>query len=123
MAYEVHVVRPKDWVKASESPITKRDIDATIAGDPELEWGESDYMDMADDSGSISRYHVITWNGVPSFWWYREEIRCSSPDDKQIIKLIRIAHALNAYVVGDDGERYELRNNILGKEKLIRLRG
>jgi len=105
VAYDVHIVRTKDWLKSSESPITKRDVEAAIAADPELEWSTSDYVDMTDDCGSITRYSMIAWNGVPSFWWCRDEIRCSGPDDTQIVKLIRIAQALNGYVVGDDGER------------------
>jgi hypothetical protein len=48
VAYDIHVVRTKDWLKASESPITKRDVDIAIAADPELEWSTSDYVDMAE---------------------------------------------------------------------------
>ena len=119
MAYDVHVVRTEDWVKASEAPIRKSDVDAAVAGDTELEWSTSDYVDMADESGSTTRYYMITWNGVPCFWWYRDEILCSGPHEKQIIKLIHLARALNAHVIGDDGESYELRKTFLGQEKLI----
>lgn len=79
MAYDVHVVRTRDWLKASESPITKRDVDVNVAGDRELEWSTSDYIDMADDSGTTTRYYMIAWNGSPSFWWYRDEVRCWEP--------------------------------------------
>jgi len=47
MAYDLHVVRTKDWLEASSAPITKEDVDALIASDPELEWSTSDYIDMA----------------------------------------------------------------------------
>jgi hypothetical protein len=119
VAYDVHIVRTKDWLQASASPITKPEVDALVAGDMELEWSTSDYVDMSDDLGSITRYYMIAWKEIPCFWWYRDQILCSGPDDNQIIKLVRLAHALNAHVVGDDGEMYELRKNFLGKEKLI----
>jgi hypothetical protein len=34
------------------------------------------------------------------------------------MKLAQMARALNAYAVGDDGERYEIKKGFLGKEKL-----
>jgi len=36
----------------------------------------------------------------------------------QIGKLLHIAAALDAIVVGDDGEKYELRKGLFGKEKI-----
>jgi hypothetical protein len=118
VGYDIDIVRTKDWLGASSNPITKEDIDAAISNDPELAWSTSDYPLEADGS---RRYDAITWNGAPSFWWHDNEIVCKTPDDKQIIKLVPLAQALNAYCVGDDGERYELRRSFLGKEKLVTL--
>ncbi len=118
MSYDLHVVRTKDWLEASQAPITKQDVDALIAADSELEWSTSDYVDMKDDAGAVTRYAMITWNDVSCFWWYRDQITCSNPDEAQQMKLARIARSLNAYVLGDDGERYGIRKNILGKEKI-----
>jgi len=50
---------------------------------------------------------MITWRDQPSFWWYRDEIRCSGPDEAQQLKLLEMARALKAYAIGDDGEIYE----------------
>jgi len=61
---------------------------------------------------------MIAWRGQSCFWWYRDQILCSSPDDAQLMKLVQMARALNAYAVGDDGERYEIKKGFLGKEKL-----
>jgi hypothetical protein len=61
---------------------------------------------------------LIRWGGHPCFWWYRDQIQCSGPDDAQQFKLARIARALNAYAVGDDGERYEIKKGFFGREKL-----
>jgi hypothetical protein len=35
------------------------------------------------------------------------------------VKLVQMARKLNARVVGDDGERYELKEGFFGGEKLV----
>jgi hypothetical protein len=62
VAYDIHIVRTKDWLQAADSPITKQDIDVAVGGDPELECCTSDYVDMADDSGSVTRDHMNVRN-------------------------------------------------------------
>ena len=119
MPYEIHVVRTKDWLEASSAPITKEDVNALIESDPELEWSSSDYIDMSDNTGAVVRYYMIKWQNISCFWWYRDQIQCSGADDAQQLKLAQIARTLNAYAVGDEGERYELRKNLFGKEKLV----
>jgi len=106
MAYDLHVVRTQNWLEASSAPVTKQDVDALIAGDPELGWSTTDYVDMSDDAGVATRYYMITWRGAPCFWWYRDEIRCADPDEAQQSKLVQMAQALDAFAVGDDGEIY-----------------
>ncbi len=119
MAYDLHIVRTKDWLEAANAPITKVEVDALIASDAELAWSTSDYVEMEEEAGVTTRYYAITWNGVPCFLWQKNQITCSGPDDAQQLKLVKIARALGAYAVGDDGERYELRKNFFGKEKLV----
>jgi hypothetical protein len=34
----------------------------------------------------------------PVFGWFRDQILCSGHDDMQLVKLVRIASALNAHV-------------------------
>src|ERR1700730_1584178 len=80
MAYDLHIVRTKNWLEASTAPVTKNDVDALIASDPELEWSTTDYVDMNDDNRAVTRYWMIAWRGQACFWWYRDEIRCSGPD-------------------------------------------
>jgi hypothetical protein len=107
MAYDLHIVRTKDWLEASSAPITRSDVDGLIARDPELAWSKTDYLDMRDDNGIVTRYWMIMWRGQPCFWWYRDQIQCSDPDDAQQLKLAEMARALNAFAVGDDGEVYD----------------
>jgi hypothetical protein len=108
MAYDLHIVRTNDWTEAASAPITKQDVDALIAADSELAWSTTDYVDMKDEAGVSTRYYMITWRGQACFWWYRDQIQCSGPDDAQQLKLVQMARALNACAVGDDGEIYPL---------------
>ena len=118
MAYDMHIVRTKNWTDAAQAPITRQEVDALIAADAELAWTTSDYVDMSDEAGVSTRYFMIIWRDEPCFWWYRDQILCSGPDDAQQMKLARIARALNAYAVGDDGEHYVIKKGLFGKEKL-----
>ena len=74
---------------------------------------------MKGDADETIRYYMIQWNGVSCFGWYRNQIVCSDADQAQIGKLLSIAAALSASVVGDDGEKYELRKTLFGKEKIV----
>ena len=107
MGYDLHIVRTEDWTDAASAPITKQEVDALIAADSDLAWSTTDYVDMKDDTGVATRYFMISWRGEPCFWWYRDQIRCSNPDDAQQLKLVQIARALNAFTVGDEGEVYD----------------
>jgi hypothetical protein len=111
MSYALHLTRTEDWTQAATAPITKPDVDALIAADPELAWSTTDHLDMKDETGAITRYFMITWRGKSFCWWNRNEIECSGPDDAQILKLVQMARALNAHAVGDDGELYPLEKN------------
>ena len=119
LAYDLHIVRTAHWLDASTDPISKDEVNLLIAKDPSLAWSNQDFVDMKNDSGEAIRYWMIEWNGVSCFWWYREQIVYSGADDAQLSKLLSIAAALNAFVVGDDGEKYELRKTLLGKEKIV----
>lgn len=79
-----------------------------IAVDSELAWSTTDYVDMANEPGAVTRYWMITWRGQPCFWWYRDQIQCSGSDEAQVSKLVQMSRVLHAHVVGDDGEIYPL---------------
>lgn len=100
--------RTENWFDAASAPITKQDMDALIAADSELAWSTTDYVDMSDDAGAVTRYWMITWRGQSCFWWYRDQVQCSGLDEAQISKLVQMSRVLHARVVGDDGEVYPL---------------
>ena len=119
MGYDIHIVRTNDWTDSASQPVTKQEVDALIAADSELEWSTTDYIDMSDDKGVVTRYFLINWKDVPCFWWYRDQLQCSNPDEAQQLKFAQIARALNAHCIGDDNERYEIKKGFFGKEKLV----
>ena len=108
MAYDLHIVRTDHWLQAGSVPITKQEVDALIDADSELAWSFENYVDMADDAGVPTRYYAIAWRSRPCFLWYRDQILCAGPDEALVSKLVRMARALDARVVGDDGELYPL---------------
>jgi hypothetical protein len=106
LPYDVHIVRTESWLDSADKPISKAEVDSLIAADPELEWSSSDWMDMADDKGKVTRNFGILWRREPCFWWYRDEVRCAGPSQEHIAKMVQMADQMNARVVGDDGEVY-----------------
>lgn len=108
MSYDLHIVRTEHWTEAASAPVTKQDVDALIAADSELGWSKTDYVDMMDADGVSRRYWMIVWRVQPCFWWYRDQIQCSGPDEAQVAKLVQMSRVLRARVVGDDGEIYPL---------------
>jgi len=115
MGYDLHIVRTREWSDAYKKPIPKWEIDELIRSDKELSWSKTDYLDMRDEgSGRVVRYWMVEWNKGSTFWWYRDQIQHKNPDKREQIKMIQMAVALKAMVVGDDGERYELRTDFFG---------
>jgi len=74
---------------------------------------------MRDDNGIEHAYPVVTWKGESCFWWYMDQVLCSNPNEAQQLKLADLAQQLKAYCAGDDGERYELRKSLFGRQRLV----
>ncbi len=119
MGYEVHIVRTDSWLEADTDPIRKEDVDRLIAADPELEWSNTHSVDLADEQGKMIHYPMILWQGNPVFWWCKSEILSSNPQDAQMIKMVKMARALGAKVLGDEMEQYDFTVSAPGKEQLI----
>jgi len=118
MSYDVHVVRSASWLDAATDPIGKGEVDALVEADQELGWSD-DCVDMADETGAVTSYFMIAWRGASCFWWYKNQLVCSGPEEAQLIKLVHLARSLRAKVIGDDGETYDVRKGLFGKEKLV----
>jgi hypothetical protein len=117
MSYDLHLVRTLDWLDAAVSPVTCEDVNHIIENDPNLEWSRSNFVDMEGSTGTV-RYYMINWNGIPCFWWYRDQVVCASPDERKTKKLVEMAGLLSAHVIGDDVEKYIMQEGLFGGKKI-----
>jgi hypothetical protein len=118
LGYDLHIVRTPDWTDAADAPILKDEVASLVEADPELSWSSTEFVDSVGDGGEAVRLPFIKWLGTSCFLWDRNQILCTNADERHIAKLTQIADALNAKVVGDDGERYTLRRGLFGKPKI-----
>jgi len=118
LSYSLHIVRTLDWMDAAKLPIVRREVANLVEADPELSWSTTEYVDLRQKNGTIVRLPYIKWRGTSCFLWRLDQILCRNPDDAQTAKMVRIAEALQAVVVGDDGERYTLRRTLFGRRRL-----
>jgi hypothetical protein len=99
VSYDIHITRKKYW-SDSEGPIISLDEWVSyVATDPEIVHD--------DDNESEDFLYISHPDGPWALWWNpRGEIMTSSVDDATMAKLIAIALALEAWVLGDDDEQY-----------------
>jgi hypothetical protein len=108
MGYDVHITRARDWTESEARPIPFEDWQACVAADPSL---------LQDpDNGP----HDFLWKEHPEgpapLWWWRGEVYSKNPDGPTMSKMMQLAESLGAYLVGDEGERYERK-----EEKVVQV--
>ena len=99
MGYDLHVTRRKQWFDEEGPDITIEEWICYVASDSELELN-------CDHWGSESAEFVTHPDQWPIWWDKRGEIYAKNPDRMVVCKLVQIAEALGARVLGDDGEVY-----------------
>ena len=109
---------------SEESPITNEEWVTYVRDDPEFyEGGHADYLEDRSDPASVRRIPLFGWRKVkgtsrdddPCFSWSPCEIVVKNPDEKTIKKMLEVARAFSAKVIGDDGEIYSI--SLFGKIK------
>ena len=119
MGYDLHIVRTRSWLDAQRVPITNADVDTLITRDADYAWSTSDVLDIRDhETGEERRQWSLEWRGEFLAWWDRGELSSKSPDEVQALRLLRLADALGAMVVGDDDELYRVVMDEDGKPEL-----
>jgi hypothetical protein len=97
MGYDFHVTRKDNW---------SDDIGPSISLD---EWARGD-VDISPDPDNPGSEHWIVQgpDGQWPLWWtVNGELLTKNPEPSAIEKLIAIARALGARVLGDEGEVYD----------------
>lgn len=101
MGYDLHITRKESWFDEEGPKISFTEWVSYVALDPEIE---------ADIDNPRKQNFVYISNSErrPLWWDERGEVYTKSPDDAMIGKLIDIAKALQAAVLGDENEIYGL---------------
>jgi hypothetical protein len=119
MGYDVHIVKTNHWLDAKNDPVTKQEVEILVEKDSELTWSQKDHADFTDENGVVVSNFAIIWKNNPCFWWYKDQIMCSHARKEQVIKMVQMSKIIGARVVGDDGERYDVKKNIWGQLNLL----
>ena len=99
MGYDLHITRKEFWSDEDGPVITLEEWSAYVASDPSI---QSD-----PDNPGIKNYVVASATDRWPLWWDPSgELLTKNPDDAAIAKLVQIARALQARVLGDDEEIY-----------------
>lgn len=113
MGYDVHITRKADWFDEEGPTISIDEWKAYIASDPEIRL--DGFAEAVVGGGAILRIEqdgLAVWTGYSnkenSVWIgpSSEGISVKNPDVEILRKMFEIAQALNARVIGDEGEEY-----------------
>lgn len=119
MGYDLHITRAEEWAESQDHPITRAEVDALVHKDPELRWVSEIRATISGSEETLVIYgDFIEWNRGYPFRYWEGALTYKNPDEPAMLKLIQLAGALNARVVGDDGEEYKLHRSFFGRESI-----
>ncbi|MBI5857355.1 MAG: hypothetical protein HZB42_06865 [Sphingobacteriales bacterium] len=128
MAYQVYILRKKDYSNESEKSnitlkewieygISDQELEPAVeysVDNPNLSMEQAEEINKAlfgenDTTGSFEWFGHPRSDAdtIPCFHFYHDSIMAKYPDNHTIGKMIRIASILSAKVQGDDGEYYD----------------
>jgi hypothetical protein len=110
MGYDLHITRAKLWFNSEDDPITLDEWKAYVAGDPEMTL-EGEIEGRSSDSRiAYKNSGLAVWTkdfGRVGWFDHRKgKISVKNPDREVALKMLDVAKALNAGLVGDEGEDY-----------------
>jgi hypothetical protein len=105
VGYDLHITRAAEWLDSTQAPIGRAEWNAFARHDDRL--AEVSWVDMRD-TGREPVYAVTTSEAHEfSLWWNRDQVSVKGHfTDRACQELAELAAALNANLVGDDGEHY-----------------
>ena len=117
MGYEVHITRKAEWLEQGGPEITIEEWKNYVVSDPEMRldgFAEATIYDgntLRVESPGLSVWTAYSKHeeagNMAWFDHYKDRITIKNPDDEILIKMHKIASALEAKVQGDDGEIYD----------------
>jgi len=117
MGYEVHITRAEEWMESEDTPISLADWEAYVNADPEMRLdGFAEATTPQGETIRVESPGIAVWTSYSGhevggnmawFSWFNGHVSVKSPDKEILKKMYAIAEALNARVLGDEGERYD----------------
>lgn len=104
MGYEIHITRRKHWAHTGQPEITFAEWEAIVNSDPELELAMRN-TDTVPTANTVMMFDPSR-SAIRVFWYSDGAIWVKKPCTAVLIKMLDIAHKLNARVMGDDEEIY-----------------
>lgn len=103
MGYDIHITRKAHWAARGEPRIGLNEWLAIIQDDPQL------VKTPRYDEGS-GEVHMLSLDDVyvNCFTYYDGQVSVKNPTREIILKMVDIAKSLNACVMGDDEEIYQV---------------
>lgn len=99
MGYDLHITRKEFWADDEGPQITLEDWTTYVEKDPEIT--------LDPENPGKENYVIQRGQHLCPLWWeQRGEICTKNPAPEVIAKLVQVATALRARVLGDDGEIY-----------------
>lgn len=96
MGYELHITRAERWYESEDHPISEEEWESFARNDPSLVLDGTVYGHVCADGETVS----LRWSGG-------EILVKGVRGRKAAAGLVRMAEALGARLLGDDGEVYE----------------
>jgi hypothetical protein len=98
LGYDVHLTRKEFWADEEGPEISLAEWQAYVATDAEIQ--------PDPDNSGPDNYLFVSHPEQWPLWWHSGEVYTKNPDALVIAKLLSIARALHARVLGDDDEIY-----------------
>jgi hypothetical protein len=106
MGWEVHITRADHWTESEQRPITSTEWLAIVATDSELRIDDDNVPHFAVWSGQFS------YPDGAGFDWSDGCVTTKNPDRAILGKMLELAAKLGAKVQGDDGEVYNVAEEL-----------
>jgi hypothetical protein len=123
MGYNLHITRQEHWAEDEKLDlhITLNEWLAYVNSDEELTLNPTAYSYTKKDGETFYPPGFADWTGnknVIGAWFdYTDgRIESKNPEQETINKMKQIAKALNAKLMGDDGETYDLNSDKVIKD-------
>ena len=128
MGYELHITRREHWAEEETEDISFDEWVTYVNNDRELNLTNRYDIKIGSETWFHNSPGFCEWNAHPTkkqpnekpwFSYWKGCIDTKNPDTPTIGKMIQIAAALNAKVLGDDGEIYteEYFDTLVNEEK------